>query len=734
MVNRSIIGMCCATVALLWSAMPAGAQPLAERVPEDAVVYFGWCGASQMPSGYAQSRTKALLDDSNIPELFTQFVPALVQKITREQPEAADGLRAFTTIARPMWQHPTAFYFGGVDFDGERPMPKLALICKAGADAQAVHDTVAKLLAGAGADVPVHAFRSGELVGLYVGYADEKAALAGEGGTGNAIGAAAGFKGALAQLQQPEPVLVLYVDVERALAQVDQAVENSNQPQAQEIWPKVRDASGLTGFKRLIFASGFDGNDWGSRGFAEIPAPRSGLLSMMDGKPLGDELFKAVPQSASMVIAGKFDPGRFITELREVVGAVDPEAQVKFDQGLGAAQMYLGKNLRTDILDPLGNQWAMYLAPDVAGNGITGVVIVNKLDDATKAEQGLVALSLAVNNAIAGQVRDEEMSVSFKNTKIGDMRVWYFAVPIVAPAWGIKDGNLYLGLYPQSVAAAARFTSSGKKSFNENEKFAALKQRLGVQSPTAVQFVDLPQLAGPAYQMVLIYLRLGLGLADMWGVEAPEPVLPAFDVLVQHLAPAGSMSWVDDAGWHMKGVSPFPGAGVFAGEAGFVAVGGSAMGAAVLLPALARARESANQVKCGSNMRQIGLGIMMYANDKDGNFPEDYATLVKYMLDAGTSADVFACPAGDAALPKPAHLMQADEVVAWARERSPYVYLAAGKRNDTAADVVILYERLGGHNFTGVNLLFGDGHVEFQPTEQAEQLLQQQGVEVEYRR
>jgi prepilin-type processing-associated H-X9-DG protein len=133
-------------------------------------------------------------------------------------------------------------------------------------------------------------------------------------------------------------------------------------------------------------------------------------------------------------------------------------------------------------------------------------------------------------------------------------------------------------------------------------------------------------------------------------------------------------------------------------------------------------------------MRQMGQGILLYSNDNRGNFPEDYATLVKYMLDAGTSPDVFACPSGHATLPMGAQQIPADQVVAWAREQSPYVYLGAGKTNDVAADVVILYERLGNHDNDGINMLFGDGHVEFQTTEQAEQMLQQQGVEIEYER
>jgi len=43
--------------------------------------------------------------------------------------------------------------------------------------------------------------------------------------------------------------------------------------------------------------------------------------------------------------------------------------------------------------------------------------------------------------------------------------------------------------------------------------------------------------------------------------------------------------------------------------------------AAMLLPALARAREQAKRGVCMSNLRQIGLAIHMYANDYDEKFP-----------------------------------------------------------------------------------------------------------------
>jgi prepilin-type N-terminal cleavage/methylation domain-containing protein/prepilin-type processing-associated H-X9-DG protein len=51
-----------------------------------------------------------------------------------------------------------------------------------------------------------------------------------------------------------------------------------------------------------------------------------------------------------------------------------------------------------------------------------------------------------------------------------------------------------------------------------------------------------------------------------------------------------------------------------------VVIGIIALLISILLPSLNRARETANRVKCGSNLRQIGQALLLYANENKGNY------------------------------------------------------------------------------------------------------------------
>jgi prepilin-type N-terminal cleavage/methylation domain-containing protein len=55
-----------------------------------------------------------------------------------------------------------------------------------------------------------------------------------------------------------------------------------------------------------------------------------------------------------------------------------------------------------------------------------------------------------------------------------------------------------------------------------------------------------------------------------------------------------------------------------------VVIGIIAVLISVLLPALGKARESANAIKCAANLRSIGQGLLIYAAENKSTFPAAY--------------------------------------------------------------------------------------------------------------
>ena len=157
--------------------------------------------------------------------------------------------------------------------------------------------------------------------------------------------------------------------------------------------------------------------------------------------------------------------------------------------------------------------------------------------------------------------------------------------------------------------------------------------------------------------------------------------------------------------------------------------------AGILLPVLSRARESARRTQCASNVKQIGLGLIMYANENNEAFPTDSAYSagspamrgLNLLFDTYVSNKrVFNCPSDTTVInanqDADMETAASSATEAFDSNECSYGYDMTHTQADNA-EVAILADRppatpsatasSANHNGRGQNVVYIDGHVEF---------------------
>jgi hypothetical protein len=538
-------------------ASTARAQPMADRVPADAIIYVGWMGLEDKSPGFAGSHLEAVMKEANFQQLVDETFPKLLAKISEKDRQAAEVINIAKPIVVPMLKHPTAIFVGAPEFVARDQPPKVkaGLVCMAGADADAMHQQIENLMTAAPQQVRdmVKVARQGNVVSVLVNYDAVPA-----GGPGQGLLGSAKFK-AMAPHMVANASLAIYVDVEALLAAGNKAVDLFAPPEAQKYWPRVRDAIGLQGVKHFVWTAGFDGKDWADHLFLHVPEPRQGLFALADPTPLSPEALKSIPVTATVAGGMKFDFAKLVTGLRTAIAQVEPEAGRKVDEVLAQASQGIGMDLQKDVLETLGDEWVYYVDPMTGGRGVFGGVLVNRLRNPQKAEAALTKLEALINDALAKNIHEKDITVKFLTVKSGDTTIHYLGTPLVSPAWAVKGQYLVVALFPQMVAGAADQIGAPAKSILDNPRYQAVRTRLGVANANGFSYIDLQETAPDGYALWVAISRL-TGFGDMFGIPAPAMLMPPLRKLMPHMAPAGSVTWTDKDGIHAKAIAPFPGA------------------------------------------------------------------------------------------------------------------------------------------------------------------------------
>ena len=486
-----------------------------------------------------------------------------------------------------------------------------------------------------------------------------------------------------------DSALTTYVDLKSSLGLLQGFVKESNDDGLRLLstnWQKIAVDLGLDNIRSLGEKTTIQDEQFVTRSLIRTDGPPHGLAASLVQPAVDDAMLKAIPPDALFAAAARVDLSKLYAQIKaSAINVAGEDGRKAFGQIEDAAAGF-GEPVN-NLLDPLGDQWVLYEAASTGGFLFTGLTLIVDVKDADKMGRTLVTLKKILMDAFANDDRIASGAYEVDGVTIQYIDAAH-GFEIFNPAWAVVDKKLIVALYPQMVEDAIRQLKS-PKSLLDNADFAATRKLTGGGGP--IFYLSGQEFVRTVYPLLLpIVSQLResfLGEPAAGRAISIATLFPSYQHLLQLVGTdAVSVKLTPDGILRTKSVanpllSPLTPADSIP------------LWVALSLPSMSIAKVSADRVHSALNLRQIGQGMVLYANDHQGKLPPDLATLLKQ---PDFKREAFQSPFGEG------------------KAESDYKYFyVEGLTNAVPPDILLAYDAAELEKGDGANVLYGDGRVEW---------------------
>lgn len=680
-------------------AQNSPAENLVTVLPDDVVGFLATSGGDSLKPAFEQTILGRLWNDPAVQTFYQSIKKELLLKIQTEMnnPEVAMVIDTVADFAKLALQRPIIIGAAQKETAEGPPVYGFAIL-DAGPRKAEIASALTKLeaLADEGdiieievGSVKMHGPKhSGDVPG-YWGWIGNNLVFAINDGQGLAIKYLQNSRsvepGYLKKVPGSGDAVALYIDCQKVADAVKTLAEQEGATEEFNLAAVVIKELGLNNVKTFTARAGFAGTDVVSNCLLEIPQPHTGLPATL--KTINLSMFDVVDARAVNTFAVNCDIAGIYDTIMQAVKAALPDGDYnEIQQGIADFESETNIDIRKGLLQSLAGPMVCYSlgAGAVMEAPSGGIVVIAGLKDASLWEKSMTALE-----DFAGAMGGDMLQISSQEQSDGrTLHCWVIA-PLammqVMPCWAVVDNNVIIGsntaMYNIAVNQMTS-VSAGGKSIRTTEGYKKVTANLP-DNLISLTYTD----SKVQFNQMMISLQQFWPMITMVAKQADinlPVMLPSVTHIVNDMEPSCQYSWFDTRGLR----SHYRGGGV---EVSLPAVAGGAVGAGIMMPALARSREQARGVVSMSNLKQLGLALIMYADEHQGNLPEN----IEQAKDYYRNSKILQSPL------KPKDF-----------DGPSYIYITGHSlKKGSPAQEIVVYENPE-YCRDMVNALFLDGHVE----------------------